>query len=121
MLCAGAALACGLSATAALAQDVGFDGEWPTSTFGAMHLHQDGDEVGGSYDFKGGRLHGHVAGRTLTGVWAQDTADHRCHEERMGTRYWGRFELHVSREGDALHGRWGYCDESPDSDWTAHR
>jgi hypothetical protein len=121
VFCAGGALACALSATAAFAQDNAFDGAWPTSTFGAMQLHQEGDEVRGRYDFKGGRLRGHADNRDVSGVWAQDYADHRCPEERMGSRYWGRFEFHVNRDGDALHGHWGYCDESPDREWTAHR
>jgi len=110
-----------LAATSALAQE-DYSGRWDTN-MGAMRMQQGGDHVSGNYEMKGGRVEGHVDGNTLRGIWTQDHADHRCFEERMGTLYWGRFQLHLSREGDEFFGHWSYCDDERGTggNWTGQR
>jgi hypothetical protein len=104
------AMAFPLFASAAQAEE-NYAGAWRTNN-GDMRLDQDGDRVTGSYDLKGGRVRGHVDGESLSGIWAQDTADRRCRETRMGTHYWGHFRFDLNDEADHFDGSWSYCDES---------
>jgi hypothetical protein len=121
-LVAGALAAPLLAAATAAQADDEFAGDWRTN-MGAMRLDQDGDRVNGTYEMKGGRVRGHVEDNSLTGIWTQDAADHRCFEERMGSRYWGRFRLTLNDDGDSFSGRWSYCDDAFGSggDWTGER
>jgi hypothetical protein len=120
---AALALAAPLAAasTAAWAQ-ADFSGKWRTNQ-GAMRIDQDGERVTGEYELKDGQVRGHVHGDTLTGTWAQSSANHRCFEARMGTYYWGRFWMRMSPDGDSFRGRWSYCEDEPGSggDWTGGR
>lgn len=109
------------AAGAALAQD-DFSGRWDTN-MGSMFIQQGIDHVSGRYEMKGGRIEGDVNRNTLTGIWTQDNADHRCFETRMGSHYWGRFRLHLNHDGDRFSGRWSYCDDEPGTggNWTGER
>jgi len=112
-----------LAATsAARAQEDDFSGRWDTN-MGEMRMQQAGDHIVGSYELKGGRVEGHVDGNTLRGIWTQYSADHRCLEPRMGSDYWGRFQLHLNRDGDAFYGHWSYCDNERGTggNWTGQR
>jgi len=110
------------SVSAARAQDEGWFGVWD-STRGTMHVEQDGDEVRGDFETMGGRFRGHIKGDGLSGIWAQDSSRQECHEERLGSAYWGRFRLHLSDDGKYFHGRFSYCDsESGNGDeWNGKR
>lgn len=120
LVLAAAGVATALAASPAVAQE-DFSGRWSSSTFGSLHLHQDYDRLEGRYDFRSGRVRGHVEGREAHGTWVQDNSARRCFDERMGTHYWGRFEWRLSRDGERFHGRWGYCNEEPNQDWRGER
>lgn len=119
----GAAVAGSLLAVATSASaQMDFSGLWHTNQ-GDMRIDQDGASVTGQYELKDGRVRGRVDGDTLSGIWAQSSAEHRCFEERMGTLYWGQFWLRQSPDGTALQGRWSYCNDDPSTggDWTGGR
>jgi hypothetical protein len=118
----GAALAL-LAVPSAQAQDGGpWSGPWETNQ-GRMHIEQDGDRARGDYDLKDGRVHGDVDGDVFRGVWSQSSAKRYCREERMGSHYWGRFNLRLSDDGRYFQGRWWYCEDDPNDggEWTGHR
>jgi hypothetical protein len=107
---------------AARAQDQGWFGPWDT-TRGMMHVEQDGDEVRGDYEKMDGRFRGHIKDEGLSGMWAQASSKQRCHEERLGSEYWGRFRLHISDDEKYFHGRFSYCDSESGNgeEWNGKR
>jgi hypothetical protein len=84
-----------------------WSGSW-SSDFGRMSLQQSGSRVTGSYDFKGGRLEGTVAGNVLRGRWTQ-------------TNDSGSFEFEMSADGRSFSGRWGYGDSLTRGKWNGSR
>jgi hypothetical protein len=113
--------ACALAPSLASAQGLGdFSGDW-TTTFGAMHVHQDGARVSARYETNAGHISGEVDGRTLSGIWTEDSNGPVCREMRLGTHHWGRLQFRISRDGTTFAGHWGYCDQAMDSDWTGTR
>lgn len=121
VIAAGIAALIGVTGVA-LAQTGNFSGTWDTN-MGRMRIEQYAGRASGEYEMKDGHVRGHIDGRTFEGIWTQARADRRCFEERMGSEYWGRFRLHLSRDGDRLHGSWSYCNDEPGSggDWHGER
>ena len=97
-----------------------FAGDWSTSE-GDMTVDQHEDRISGGYAKRGGRVRGEAHGDHAEGIWAQDVADQSCDEERMGTHYWGRFEWHLSEDGQRFYGRYSYCDADPNVPWNGAR
>ena len=99
-----------------------FEGMW-TTNLGRMHLEQEGDRIHGDYERNGGRLEGDVGGRTFEGIWAEDTADHRCRDKRMDSHYWGHFRIDFDENGKVFHGWRSACDGDLASGgyWTGSR
>ncbi|HUO97555.1 MAG TPA: hypothetical protein VMU01_02750 [Rhizomicrobium sp.] len=122
------AMACALSVpmialvSPARAQEQPWFGAWDSSR-GLMHVEQDGDELRGDYAMMGGRFHGEIEDGGLSGIWAQEYSKVRCHDERLGSPYWGRFRLHLSDDGKYFHGRWSYCDTESGNgeEWNGKR
>ena len=106
----------------AQAQEQGWYGPWDT-TRGMMHVEQDGDEVRGDYDAMNGRFRGRIKDDGLSAIWAQASSRQRCHEERLGSDYWGRFRLHISDDEKYFHGRFSYCDTESGNgeEWNGKR
>jgi hypothetical protein len=122
VLCSGLAALAVLSLASAASAQEDFAGRWRTNQ-GAMRLDQDGGRVRGEYELKDGRVRGEVDGDTVNGIWTQSSSNHRCLDERMDSRYWGRFWFQISRDGTQFRGRWSYCEDEPGSggDWTGER
>lgn len=100
-----------------------FYGSWHTNQGEEMHIWREGDRARGDYNLKDGRLAGHIDGDRFEGIWTQSSSGRECYESRMGARYWGRFFLNLSEDGDHFHGRWSYCDEPAGSggEWWGER
>jgi hypothetical protein len=98
--------------------DMGFSGSWhmTSGNFASqgdeVRIWQDGDHLRGEYPLKDGRLAGHVDGDRFEGIWVQSSSNRECYEERMGSRYWGRFYLVLSEDAEHFQGRWSYCDDA---------
>ncbi len=82
-------------------------GAW-SSNFGRMSLQQSGGKVTGTYDYKGGRLEGAVAGNVLQGRWTQTNGS-------------GRFELRLGADGASFSGRWGNGETLNGGFWNGRR
>ena len=84
-----------------------WSGSW-SSDFGRMSVRQDGSQVTGTYDFKGGRFDGNVVGNMLRGRWTQTNGS-------------GRFEFQLSADGRSFSGRWGYGETLSGGAWKGRR
>jgi hypothetical protein len=95
-----------------------FSGEWYTywgneaSAQIAMKLRQNGVEVVGSYEHRGGQVSGTVSGNVFSGTWYQSEDDGQ-----------GDFELTLNENGTQFSGRWRYLNNEawePDP-WNGYR
>lgn len=95
-------------------------GKWETSE-GNMSLTQSGRVVTGSYTQDNGKISGQVSGNTLNGIWAESSSARKCQVKRLNTFYWGKISFTQQAGGKQFAGKWGYCDERPNSNWTGKR
>ncbi|AFY55472.1 hypothetical protein Riv7116_2991 [Rivularia sp. PCC 7116] len=95
-------------------------GRWKTSE-GNMNLRQNGNVVSGTYTQDKGRISGQVSGNTLNGIWAENSSARKCKVKKLNTFYWGRISFTQQAGGQKFIGKWGYCNEKPDANWTGTR
>ena len=97
---------------------------WNTDD-GPMKLMQGPDMwVKGFYYFDNQEVKGRVTTRyiqkdnrkKLSGYWVQDESPQRCDYSRHGSYYWGM--LTFDFQGDSFTGKWGFCDDKPQSNWN---
>jgi outer membrane protein OmpA-like peptidoglycan-associated protein/ankyrin repeat protein len=79
------------------------------TNYGPLRLEQDGTDVAGCYDYRGGSLSGSLHGRVMQVEWRQDEG------QRVGTGI-----LVLSAEGDALNGVW-YENGELGGEWSGQR
>jgi len=101
----------------------GIEGNWQTSE-GPMTLDRDGaDKLTGTYAQDSGRIKLHREGGNFwKGGWSEGSSDHRCHDEKMGSHYWGHVELTFTNGNRHFDGQWQYCgDPTFSKPWTGDR
>jgi hypothetical protein len=76
--------------------------------FSEMSLEANGNQVTGTYQYKGGRINAVLQGNTLTGTWIQTNAQ-------------GRFEFVFTDDFSSFMGKWGYDDAEPTKKWDGEK
>ncbi|MFH2059420.1 MAG: hypothetical protein ABIJ59_11035 [Pseudomonadota bacterium] len=76
--------------------------------FSEMSLQLNGDQVIGTYDYKGGKIDGILHGNTLTGTWIQTNAK-------------GRLKFVFADDFSSFIGKWNYNDAIPSSKWDGRK
>lgn len=120
LLLAGWMSACGskvIIPTAPMPSGGSFDGRW-YSNYGRMHLHQSGNEVTGTFDYKdGGTIAGTVTGGVLEFDWVQ-TGDLAVGRREVAGK--GYFVLKSNDGIFILEGEYGFDDKyTGGGAWTA--
>ena len=73
----------------------------------------------GTYDQDNGRMIGaQTDGTTYAGYWGEDSSNTECPTSMLGTKYWGRITFTFDAARKHFDGKWGYCGDAPDRDWT---
>jgi len=76
--------------------------------FSKMSLHQEGNQVTGTYEHDNGRIEGTLTGRILRGWWYQ-------------TQSKGRFVFEFNADFTQFTGKWGYNEDEPSSEWNGKK
>ncbi len=76
--------------------------------FNKMTLHQEGNQVTGTYEHDNGRIEGTLTGRILRGWWYQTQSE-------------GRFEFEFNTDFTQFTGKWGYNEDEPSSEWNGKK
>ncbi|BBB32652.1 hypothetical protein TTHT_1116 [Thermotomaculum hydrothermale] len=92
-----------------------FEGMWKTN-FGNMIIKIKGNKVLGYYKNGKGKIEGTLSedGYTITGRWAEVP-------DFKPPKHAGKFIFHLSETGASFHGKWGFGDEEPDSEWVGRK
>ena len=78
------------------------------SDFHELTIIQNGNQVTGTYKYRGGRIEGTVSGRTITGWWYQDNGK-------------GKMVFEFNSEFTEFTGKWGNNDAVPSGKWNGTR
>ena len=78
------------------------------SDFNELTIIQNGNQVTGTYKYRGGRIEGTVSGRTITGWWYQDNGK-------------GKMVFEFNSEFTEFTGKWGNNDAVPSGKWNGTR
>jgi hypothetical protein len=92
-----------------------FEGSWATD-WGTMTLHVNGQQVTGTYDYKGGAITGSLStdGKILEGYWSQNPSRQPPNDK-------GRFRFTLSGDGQRFSGTWGYGTDADHRGWGGTR
>jgi hypothetical protein len=88
----------------------GWAGNWNTD-FGTMQLIVLGNDVSGTYNYKGGKITGTASGNTLSGKWSQQPSYNPPNDA-------GDFQFTLAPGGGSFTGQWRYGSSGSWSQWN---
>ncbi len=95
--------------------------KFTTDAGGPMTLNVTGDKFDGTYELSEGKLAAELKDGAWTGYWAQSSSGQECPTEQLGSKYWGKISFAFAADMSHFDGKWGYCDDAPDSGWTGDK
>lgn len=73
----------------------------------------------GTYDQDNGRMVGTLGdGGVYVGYWGEDSSGNECKTTMLGTKFWGHIAFTFDQARKHFDGKWAYCDDPVDRDWT---
>lgn len=96
-------------------------GVWHSS-YGDIDFKAEADgTLRSTYGSNNARLLVRFDGSVFEGIWAKDYPRPYCSTTRDGSSYWGRVRFEYDAKKDKYVGKWGYCENEMDRDWSMWR